>query len=753
MRLGTTRGTNALLTRRGARSALVATRGFKDMLRIGHQNRPRLFELAIHKPPPLFERVIEIDERVTHDGQVLKAPCEATIRTQLAELYATGVRSLAICLMNAYNFAAHETLVERLAREVGFAEVSRSSRVAPLVKLVARGDTTLVDAYLNPVLRAYVETLRRQLAESGAAEATGNEQAERPGASTLRILTSAGGLVDADHFTGKDSVLSGPAGGVVGVAAAAQAAGFARALGFDMGGTSTDVSRYDGGFDRQYETEKAGVRIVAPMMAIETVAAGGGSICRFDGVKLCVGPDSAGADPGPACYGRGGPLTLTDANVALGRVLPQRFPFPLDRAAALRRLDELSHTVAAATGRRQQPLELADGLVRIANAHMAQAIRSVSIAKGCDPRDYALVAFGGAAGQHACAVARELGVGKILNHPDAGVLSALGIGMANIERHRVEGVYRLWSELTADALDEILARLADEARQEAAAEGVPPARIATAHALDLRYAGLDAHLTISRPAGGDWIAAYEAEHLAIYGYTHCDKPVEVVAARATAVGGSDAAPPMARRVSPVNTLPGAMTHTMWADGAPHAAAVHDREAFKPGDAIVGPALVLEQVATTVVDPGWQAEVLSDGQMLFTATSGAAPAASDANAAAEADPVLLEIFNNQLAAIAEQMGITLRNTASSVNVKERLDFSCAVFTPEGELVVNAPHIPVHLGAMGITVRAVLADNPNLQSGDVIVTNDPYRGGSHLPDITVVTPVFSVQGELVFFTASR
>ncbi len=483
VRLGTTRGTNALITRRGAKTALVTTRGFGDILTIGYQNRPRLFDLAIRKPPPLFAAVIEIDERTDAEGNVLQAPDRARVRRQLAELKQQGIESLAICLLHGFVRADHEELLAEIAREVGFDEVSVSSRIAPLVKIVSRGDTTVMDAYLNPLLRRYVRGLRDELKGS-----------------SLRILTSAGGLVDAEQFVGKDSILSGPAGGVVGFSRVAQAAGFQRAIGFDMGGTSTDVSRFDGRYELEFETEKSGVRVVAPMMAIETVAAGGGSICRFDGVKLVVGPDSAGADPGPACYGRGGPLTITDVNFLFGKILPERFPFPLDRAAAEARLAELIDEIERATARRYAPLELADGLARVANANMAKAIGSISVAKGCDPRDYVLVPFGGAAGQHACAVARELGIPRILHHPHAGLLSAYGIGLADVERHRVAGLYQtLCPAVLADA-EPVFQRLEQEALEGVLAEGIARQRITVSRWLELRYRGLEASLSVLCPA-------------------------------------------------------------------------------------------------------------------------------------------------------------------------------------------------------------------------------------------------------------
>ncbi len=735
VRLGTTRGTNALITRRGAKTALVTSQGFGDILHIGYQNRPRLFDLSITKPIPLFATVVEIDERIDADGNVIRAPDRGDVRRRLESLQGQGIESLAICLLHAFVNDDHERLVADVASELGFDEVSVSSRVAPLVKIVSRGDTTVMDAYLNPVLRRYVRALREELA-------TGS----------LRMLTSAGGLVDAESFVGKDSILSGPAGGVVGFSRVAQAAGFDRAIGFDMGGTSTDVSRFDGRYELEFETEKAGVRVVAPMMAIETVAAGGGSVCHFDGVKLVVGPDSAGADPGPACYGRGGPLSVTDVNFVLGKIPPARFPVPRGRLAAEHRLDELIEQIETATGRRYERLELAEGYFRVANANMAKAIGSISVAKGCDPRDYVLVPFGGAAGQHACAAARELGIRKILHHPHAGLLSAYGIGLADVERHAVCGVYRT---LTTGVLEELsveYTRLEEQAVEGVMAEGIPAGRITVTRLVELRYQGVDASLVVASPIENPTPAceaAFSAEHQKLYGYVHEDRALEVVALRVEARGHTSTALDESRRVE---TRPAVATRSVdsYFDGQLVATQVFDRANLKPGDQIHGPAIVCETASTTLVDPNWRAEVLSGGELLVYESSDQAPAATVDTAA---DPVMLEIFNNQFAAIAEQMGITLRNTSSSVNVKERLDFSCALFTPTGDLVVNAPHMPVHLGAMAETVRRVIADNPTMGSGDVFVTNDPYRGGSHLPDITVVTPVHGDEGRILFFTASR
>ncbi len=732
MRLGTTRGTNALLTRRGARTAFVTTRGFGDVLRIGYQQRPKLFQLDIEKPSPLFGAVVEIDERILADGTVRRAPNVNEVRRQLLELQSQGVESIAICLLHADRYPAHERLVAQVAREVGFREISVSHEVAPLVKIVARGDTTVVDAYLNPVLRRYVETLATAL----------------PG-SSLRLMTSAGGLVTPQQFRGKDSILSGPAGGVVGFARAAQTVGFERAIGFDMGGTSTDVARFDGRFEHEYETEKAGVRVVAPMLAIHTVAAGGGSICDFEGTRLVVGPASAGADPGPACYGRGGPLTVTDVNLFLGRIPEDRFPFPLDRAAVERRLDDLCTKMS-------QPREtVSAGCLTVANQHMARAIRTISVARGYDPREYVLVAFGAAAGQHACAVARELGIRQVLSHPDAGLLSAFGIGHAQQERHESLGVYRIVdATFPTDIhamMEPVMARLVDQLTRE---ECVSSTQCQKSWSLELRYRGYDATLivdgaTISAETDVTaWRSAFERAHRQAYGFVHEGRDLELVAIHCAARTKPDEAPTLSRTAPRVEVSP--RRHVDAYFNGWQATAHFDREALPAGAVVEGPAIIAEPFATTVIEPGWQAQLLTGGELLLTDVAGQN---AHQNAPAN-DAVMLEVFNQQFAGIAEQMGVTLRNTATSVNVKERLDFSCALFTATGDLVVNAPHIPVHLGAMGETVRRVIADNPSIAPGDVFVTNDPYRGGSHLPDVTVVTPVHDLaKGELLFFTASR
>ena len=650
-----------MLTRRGAAVAWVTTAGFEDLLRIGYQARPELFQLQVQKPAPLFRAVLAIDERLAADGRVLRSPQEAVVRAGLEDLRGRGIEALAIGLLHAYLNPEHERWVARLAEEVGFREISLSSQVAPVIKLVARGDTTVVNAYLNPVLRDYLERLESELHGSTAAD--------------LRIMTSAGGLVVAPEFQGKDSILSGPAGGVVGCAGVARAAGFEHAIGFDMGGTSTDVTRFDGRYDYEFETEKAGVRIVAPMLAIETVAAGGGSVCHFDGVKLAVGPDSAGADPGPACYGRGGPLTVTDLNLYLGRLSIQAFPFPLDRAAVERRLETLCQSIQAQDGSALTRVQLAEGFLRIANANMAQAIRSISIAKGYDPRDYVLVAFGGAAPQHACGVARELNLRRILDHPDGSLLSALGMGLADVTRHVQRGIYRPLAEVR-QALPAIFDELESAARQAVLREGIDATRIALERQIELRYLGTEWPLQLDAGGGEssfrDYVRRFAEEHRRLYGYAQRARPLEVVAAHVAAHGkcgwslsDSVTVPPRPR---PVET-----TCEFIHRSQSLTAATYHRHDLRPGDLIAGPALVMHENSTTVIDPGWEGVVLSGGELLLTDQSCLPPRELDA----QRDPITLEIFHGHFESIARQMGIALRNTSSSVNVKERLDYSCAI----------------------------------------------------------------------------
>ena len=740
VRLGTTRATNALLERKGARVALVTTKGFADVLKIGNQDRPALFSLDIQKRDELTACVIEVDERLAADGTVLRTPDGDAVRDQLETARADGIDALAICLLHAHVNPVHEEIVAAVAESMGFACVSLSSRVARMERIVPRGDTTVVDAYLSPVIRDYVGSLRRSIPDA-----------------RLKLMTSSGGLVDASRAAGKDTVLSGPAGGVVGCAHVSRRAGLSQTIGFDMGGTSTDVSRIDpppAGFEYQHETVKAGVRLMTPMLAVETVAAGGGSVCSFDGQKLVVGPESAGADPGPACYGRGGPLTLTDVNVFLGRVVPEHFLFRLDRRAVERRLAALQSEVSEATGSTLGIGELAEGFRRIANEKMAAAIKRISLAKGYDVRSYALTTFGGAGAQHACAIARTLGMSRVLCSPYAGVLSALGIGVADVKRIGQRSVRESLAPSPPESLKAVFAEIDDQLRSEFDQEGVEVDALSEpVRTMDLCYAGQSTLITVLAEPYEAARERFEALHRQLYSYVHEGRAVEVRALRVElaspsatmAIGDSTESQGDGQPDSAHGSV------AMIVDGESREVPVYARSGLAQGERLAGPAIVIEPTSTIVVDPGWEAEVIETGDIVLTDRQAANVKELASTAA---DPVRLELFNNQFAAIAEQMGTTLRRTALSTNVKERLDFSCALFTPDGDLVVNAPHIPVHLGAMSECVRALIEDVGSFEPGDVYVTNDPYRGGSHLNDVTVITPVHDEAGRCVlFYVASR
>ena len=749
VRLGTTVATNALLERTGEPTVLVITEGFGDALRIAYQNRPRIFDRRIVLPELLYERVLEARERITADGEVLTPLDEDAIANQLRKAHDDGFRSVAVVCMHGYRYPEHERRIGDVARAAGFTQVSESHRTSPLMRLVSRGDTTVVDAYLSPILHRYVSEVARDL--QGI---------------KLLFMQSNGGLTDAASFRGKDSILSGPAGGIVGMARTAAEAGFAKVIGFDMGGTSTDVSHFAGQFEREYETLVAGVRMRAPMLSIHTVAAGGGSVLHFDGSRYRVGPDSAGADPGPACYRNGGPLALTDANVLLGRIQPARFPHvfgpqgdqPLDSDITKSKFTELSNQITAATGDRRGPEQVAAGFVEIAVANMANAIKKISVQRGYDVTEYVLNVFGGAGGQHACAVADALGMSKVLIHPLAGVLSAYGIGLADIVAMREQAVEAPLTKDTLARLPELSRRLEADARSEIEAEGMPSDRITAAHRAHLRYEGTDTAVIV--PAGplAEMTRAFEATYARRFSFLMRDKTIIVEAVSVEVMGAQEQlnadtqdrsaqinhAEPQ-RPVSagqagrPPQTPPrGEATVPMFTAGAWTDVNLFARPDLNPGHTVDGPAIIAEELATTVVEPGWQALVTGRGDLLLcrvTARPGRAAVGT------QADPVMLEIFNNLFMSVAEQMGVRLQATAHSVNIKERLDFSCALFDAEGGLIANAPHMPVHLGSMGESIKMVIKRNPRIRRGDVYVLNDPYHGGTHLPDITVVTPVFA------------
>ncbi|MEU1344117.1 hydantoinase B/oxoprolinase family protein [Streptomyces sp. NPDC005827] len=740
VRMGTTVATNALLERKGERTLLVITRGFRDALRIAYQNRPRIFARRIDLPELLYERVVEADERVAADGTVLRAPDLAALSGPLREAYDDGIRAVAVVCLHSHLHPAHEQAIGELAARTGFPQISLSSEVSPLMKLVPRGDTAVVDAYLSPVLRRYV----RQVAD--ALEGV-----------RLMFMQSNGGLAEAGQFRGKDAVLSGPAGGIVGMARMSRLAGFDRVIGFDMGGTSTDVSHYAGEYERVFTTRIAGVRLRAPMLDIHTVAAGGGSVLHFDGSRYRVGPDSAGADPGPACYRGGGPLAVTDANVMLGRIQPAHFPRvfgpdgdqPLDADLVRDRFTGLAREIRERTGDDRTPEQVAEGYLSIAVANIANAVKRISVQKGHDVTRYALTTFGGAGGQHACMVADSLGIRTVLVPPMAGVLSALGIGLADTTAMREQSVEAPLEPAAMPGVRKTADDLEAAARAELLAEDVPEDHIEVTRRAQLRYDGTDTTLTVELTEPDAMKHAFEERHRATYSFT-LDRPVVVEALSVEATGITP--PPDLSALAPYEGRPAAPeTVRLHTGGAWRDVPLHRREALPPGVSVTGPALVTEAGATTVVDDGWRAAATDCGHLVMER----ATVTQSSDLDTEADPVLLEVFNNLFMSIAEQMGARLESTAQSVNIKERLDFSCALFDPDGNLVANAPHIPVHLGSMGTSVKEVIRRRgTSMRPGDTYAVNDPYHGGTHLPDVTVVTPVFDTQGDRIrFYVASR
>ncbi len=805
VKMGTTVTTNALLERHGERTLLLTTRGFRDALKIGYQARPKIFARHIIQPEMLYERVVEVDERVRADGTVEKEPDLAALRGALEAALADGIKAVAIVFMHAYRYHAHEQRVAVLAREIGFPQVSVSHEVSPLIKLVGRGDTTVVDAYLSPVLQRYVAQVARDLGtpvaarpvspspERGSlAKRAGWDEAERATRETARLMfmMSSGGLTAADLFQGKDAILSGPAAGVVGMAETGREAGFSHLIGFDMGGTSTDVSHFDGEYERAFETEVAGVRMRAPMMLIHTVAAGGGSILHFDGARFRVGPDSAGANPGPTCYRRGGPLALTDANVMVGKLIPDFFPkifgaaqnLPLDGEAVRAAFARLAREI----GDGRSPEDVADGFIRIAVENMANAIKKISVQRGYDVTRYALNCFGGAGGQHACLVADALGMTKVLIHPLSSLLSAYGMGLADIRATRQQALEEPLGEAALASMADTGGRLTGDAHDEVMSQGVPDRDIAVHVRAHIRYAGTDTALVVPaysvvpgeprsdeahspcarsetmdsgsppRAASAMTLAkmtsAFEAAHKSRFGFIDKTKELVVEAVSVEAVGGgakfSESVLPTTREPLSAPTLrPRFYSRGQW-----HEAAVFTRAQLAPGQRVRGCAIIIEPHQTVVVEDGWEAEVTAKNHLVLTRVVALKRQSAIGT---EADPVMLEVFNNLFMSIAEQMGVSLQNTAYSVNIKERLDFSCAVFAADGTLVANAPHMPVHLGSMDRAVETIIRENAGrIAPGDVYAINAPYNGGTHLPDITVCTPVFDAAGrDILFWVASR
>ncbi len=739
VKMGTTVATNALLERKGERTLLVTTRGFRDALRIAYQNRPRLFDRHIVLPELLYSEVVEAQERIAAQGEVLAPLDEQHLRTELRSAHGRGLRSVAIVFMHGYRYTQHEAAAARIAREVGFTQVSTSHETSPMMKFVSRGDTTVVDAYLSPILRRYVDQVA----------------GEMPGV-RLFFMQSSGGLTDAHAFQGKDAILSGPAGGIVGMARTARLGGHDKVIGFDMGGTSTDVSHFAGEFEREFETQVAGVRMRAPMMSIHTVAAGGGSILEFDGARFRVGPQSAGANPGPASYRRGGPLAVTDANVMVGKIQPRYFPKvfgpgadePLSYEAVQAKFNEL----AGRTGRSAEVV--AEGFINIAVQQMANAIKKISVARGYDVTRYTLQCFGGAGGQHACLVADALGMSRVFVHPLAGVLSAYGMGLADQNVIREQAVELPLAASSLPLVAEKLEALGAAAQAELERQQVNAGAVKVQHRVHVRYEGSDSALVV--PFGDlDTISAgFEAAYRQRFAFLMQGKRLVVEAVSVEAIVAGDAPAEPRHETHEPREVPRRETVRMYSGGQWHDAALVVREDMRPGDVLPGPAIIAEKNATTVVEPGWEAQLTALDHLVLDRRI---PRAVKYAAGTQVDPVLLEVFNNLFMNIAEQMGLQLQNTAYSVNIKERLDFSCALFDAQGNLIANAPHMPVHLGSMGESIKTVIRENEGRMSpGDVYVLNDPYHGGTHLPDVTVITPVYlagSAPDKPLFYVGSR
>lgn len=738
VKMGTTVATNALLERKGERTVLFITKGLKDLLRIGYQNRPRLFDLDIQLPELLYDDVIEVDERLDADGNILSPlDCDAA-RRALARAHDAGYRSVAIALMHSYRFPDHEKQLGEIAQRTGFSQISLSHEVSPLIKLVGRGDTAVVDAYLSPILRRYVDQV---------ADALG---AQTGGCDRLMFMQSNGGLTDARLFRGRDAILSGPAGGVVGMVRSAAELRFDRLIGFDMGGTSTDVCHYAGTFERSFETEVAGVRMRAPMMSIHTVAAGGGSILSYRDGRMQVGPESAGANPGPASYRRGGPLTVTDCNVLLGKLNPDHFPHvfgpdadqPLDAQIVHEKFAALAREV----GEGKTPEDMAEGFLRIAVENMANAIKKISVQRGYDVTKYTMNCFGGAGGQHACLVADALGMKSIFIHPFAGVLSAFGMGLADVRAMRERQFEKPVQDASARST---LTAMAQSAMREVQDQGIAAADITVLKRIQIRPRDAQQSLEVPFADPANMQADFEEAHRQRFGFTPdtSDLIIDVLVVEAVGHTGEQVSLP-----DPDSTDMTKTTIPVCFEGAWRDVPMVDRTSLAVGASVDGPAILSEPTGTNVVEPGWRATCAAGGNLLLERV---VPIKRAEAIGTHVDPVMLEVFNNLFMSIAEQMGATLANTAYSVNIKERLDFSCAIFDQNGDLVANAPHVPVHLGSMSESVRVILRENAGrIRPGDVFMMNNPYNGGTHLPDVTVITPVFDDAGARIIYTvASR
>ncbi len=747
IKMGTTVATNALLERQGDPTLLVITAGFADALRIGYQNRPELFSLKIKLPDMLYSRVLEVEERISATGEEIQALNENAVKRGLQLAYDQGIRSVAIVFMHGYRYPEHELKVAQIAKITGFHQVSISHQVSPLMKLVSRGDTTVVDAYLSPILRRYVNQIADELKTINPAE------------NRLQFMQSSGGLTDAHHFAGKDAILSGPAGGVIGMVATATAAGFSKLIGFDMGGTSTDVCHYAGELERAFDSEVAGVRMRAPMMRIHTVAAGGGSILQFDGSRYRVGPESAAANPGPACYGNGGPLTVTDCNVMLGKIQPEYFPRvfgecadqPINIDVVREKFSDLAFQIEQATGKKNTLKNIASGFLSIAIENMANAIKQISVQRGYDVAEYTLCCFGGAGGQHACLVADALAIKRIFLHPYSGVLSAYGMGLADLRQINEQSIQQILSISLLKSLKKIRQILLDKGIDNLSKQGASVEKLTSITRLHCHYAGSDTNLAVLFRGYDEMVHEFETLHLQSFGFISRQKELIVHSIEVEAIV-SQSVPQLAFRKNPNSALLAMKKLPVFMAGVEHTTSFYAREMLPTETWVEGPSVIVESTGTIVIEPGWRASLTAENNIVLERYQKLPERVAIGT---DVDPVMLEIFNNLFMSIAEQMGLVLENTAVSVNIKERLDFSCAVFDEHGDLIANAPHMPVHLGSMSESIKTVIRERQgDMLKGDAYVLNAPYNGGTHLPDVTIIKPVFNDAGDkVIFYVASR
>ena len=748
IKMGTTVATNALLERKGDDVLLAVTKGFKDALEIGYQARPDTFALKIEKPDILYTRVVEINERVSAKGEVLQTLDIELSKKALNTAYNQGLTAIAIVLMHGYQYSQHEKQLMQLAKEIGFSQISASHEVSPLQKLISRGETTLVDAYLTPILLRYIQNISKGLNQHKPAQ--------------LLFMQSSGGLTSADTFRGRDAILSGPAGGIVGAVHTAKLAGFDKIIGFDMGGTSTDVSHYAGEFEKAYETEVAGVRMRVPMLHIHTVAAGGGSVLRYQDGRFRVGPESAGALPGPICYRRNGKLAVTDINLCLGKIQADFFPsifgpeqnLPLDKTNSLQAFADIANNID--DGRSAE--DVAEGFLAIAIQHMAQAIKKISVSRGYDVSNYVLNCFGGAGGQHACLVAEKLGIKTVLLHRYSGILSAYGMGLADIKVERQRVANSLMQSGDIQAIDFAIEQLKQANLEDLNKQGLSNSQITHHCSALLKYLNTDTSLNISLDSLSEMQNSFTEQHQQQFGFFAPDKPIIIDTLIVESYGGAEKITEAKQTLASDLPIKIQTFRQIYSQGQWLNAPVIKLSSLRFGHEVVGPAIIVEPTGTIIVEKNWRVKVNVNGHLVlhFEAVKKVLDpdSTSQETTLNKADPVTLELFNSAFMSIAQQMGIVLRNTSQSVNVKERLDFSCAIFDATGNLIANAPHVPVHLGSMDASVKVIINGTQSVHAGDVFVQNNPYNGGSHLPDITVITPVFDAANHsILFYVASR